>query len=77
MPRNLIMVEVKHRKVPYIHDNRYRVFDCDRNHGSIIAVELSFGFMEEPNVERVLEGMARHHEIDLPADRHRWIVHAS
>jgi len=60
LPRNLILVEVKHRKVPYIHDNRYRVtvFDRDQNRGSIIAVELSFGFMEEPNVERVLEEMA-------------------
>jgi KUP system potassium uptake protein len=79
LPRNLILVEVKHRKVPYIHDNRYRVtvFDRDQNRGSIIAVELSFGFMEEPNVERVLEEMAGHREIDLPADRHRWIVHAS
>jgi KUP system potassium uptake protein len=36
-----------------------------------------FGFMEEPNVERVLEGLARHEEIALPADPHQWIVHAS
>ncbi len=79
LPRNLIVVEVTHRKVPYIHDNRYRVtvFDRDRARGSIIGVELSFGFMEEPNVERYLEEMARHNEIDLPTDRHRWIVHAS
>ena len=79
LPRNLILVEVKHRKIPYIHDNRYRVtvFDRDHNRGSIIAVELSFGFMEEPNVERILEEMARHREIDLPTDRHRWIVHVS
>jgi KUP system potassium uptake protein len=79
LPRNLIVVEVTHRKVPYIHDNRYRVtvFDRDRERGSIIGVELSFGFMEEPNVERYLEEMARHNEIDLPTDRHRWIVHAS
>jgi KUP system potassium uptake protein len=79
LPRNLIIVEVTHRKVPYIHDNRYRVtvFDRDRARGSIIGVELSFGFMEEPNVERYLEEMARHNEIDLPTDRHRWIVHAS
>jgi KUP system potassium uptake protein len=79
LPRNLILVEVKHRKVPYIHDSRYRVtvFDRDHNRGSVIAVELSFGFMEDPNVEHVLEEMARHREIDLPADRHRWIVHAS
>ena len=79
LPRNLIVVEVTHRKVPYIHDDRYRVtvFDRDRARGSIIGVEISFGFMEEPNVERYLEEMARHNEIDLPTDRHRWIVHAS
>ncbi len=79
LPRNLIIVEVAHRKVPYIRDNRYRVtvFDRDPTRGSVIGVELSFGFMEEPNVERYLEEMARHKEIDLPTDRHRWIVHAS
>ncbi len=79
LPRNLILVEVTHRKVPYIRDNRYQVtvFDRDPLRGSIIAVELSFGFMEEPNVERLLQEMARHHEIDLPADPHRWIVHVS
>jgi len=79
LPRNLILVEVTHRKVPYIRDNRYRVtvFDREKNRGSIIGVELSFGFMEEPNVERLLEDMARHKEIDLPTDRRQWIVHVS
>ena len=33
--------------------------------------------MEEPNVERALEGMARLKEIDLPTDRRQWIVHVS
>ncbi len=79
LARNLIFVQVTHRKVPYIHDGRYvvTVFDKDRNGGSIIGVELSFGFMEEPNVERALEGMARLREIDLPTDRRQWIVHVS
>jgi len=79
LPRNLILVEVIHRKVPHIHDDRYRVsvFDRERNRGSIIGVEVSFGFMEEPNVERLLEEMARHKEIDLPTDPRQWIVHAS
>ena len=79
LPRNLILVEVTHRKIPYIRDDRYRVtiFDRDKSRGSIIGVELSFGFMEEPNVERYLEEMARHREIDLPVDRHQWIVHVS
>jgi len=79
LARNLIFVQVTHRKVPYIHDDRYvvTVFDKDRNGGSIIGVELSFGFMEEPNVERALEGMARLREIDLPTDRRKWIIHVA
>jgi KUP system potassium uptake protein len=79
LPRNLVLVEVAHRKVPYIRDNRYHVtvFDRDHQRGGIIAVEVSFGFMEEPNVERLLEDMARHKEIDLPTDRRQWVVHVS
>jgi KUP system potassium uptake protein len=79
LPRNLILVEVTHRKVPYIRDNRYlvTVFDRDKQRGSIIGVRLSFGFMEEPNVERLLEEMARHKQIDLPTDRRQWVVHVS
>ena len=79
LPRHLIFVAVIHRKVPYIHQNRYEVivFDRDQTKGSLISVELSFGFMEEPNVELALEGMARHKEIDLPSDRGQWIVHVS
>ena len=78
-PRNLVIVEVVHPKVPYIHDNRYHVtvFDRDRNRGCVIGVELRFGFMEEPNVERYLADMAQHHEIDLPTDPHKWVVHVA
>ena len=79
LPRNLILVEVIHPKVPYIHDDRVRViaFDRDKDRGSVISVQLRFGFMEEPNVERYLEDMARHHEIDLPAHPRQWVVHVS
>jgi KUP system potassium uptake protein len=79
VPRNLIFVEVVHRKVPYIHDERYHVtvFQRDPGQGCIVSVTLSFGFMEEPNVERILEQLARHHQIALPIDERRWIVHVS
>ena len=80
LPKNLIFVEIIHRKVPYIREGRYQVtvFDRDKETGrSIMSVALSFGFMEEPNVEKLLEDMARHKEIDLPSDHRRWIVHVS
>jgi KUP system potassium uptake protein len=77
LPRNLIFVEVLHRKTPYIHGSRYKVtvFDREESRGGVIGVELSFGFLEEPNVELALEDLSRHHEIDLPSDPHQWIVH--
>jgi len=79
LPRNLILVEVTHPKVPYIHENRYHitVFARDKDRGSVIGVELRFGFMEEPNVERYLASMARHKQIDLPTHPWQWIVHVS
>ena len=78
LPRHLIFVEVVHRKVPYIHDGRYQITVFHKDEiSSIIAVTLQFGFMEESNVEAVLEDMAKHSKIDLPVDEHRWIVHVS
>ncbi len=79
LPRNLILVEVTHPKVPYIHEGRYHVtvFDRDKDRGSVISVQLRFGFMEEPNVERYLAEMAQHKEIDLPTHPRQWIVHVS
>ena len=78
LPRHLIFVQVVHRKVPYIHEGRYEitVFHKDE-YSSIIAVTVQFGFMEEPNVEAVLEEMARHREINLPTALHRWTVHVA
>jgi KUP system potassium uptake protein len=60
LARNLILIEVTHPKIPYVHENRYHVtvFDRDKDRGSVIGVELRFGFMEEPNVERYLEELA-------------------
>ena len=76
LPRNLIFVQVVHPKVPYVHDGRHSVTVIERNaRGSIIRVELKFGFMEDPNVESMLAEMISHREIDLSTDPRDWIVH--
>ncbi|TDR79919.1 KUP system potassium uptake protein [Paludibacterium purpuratum] len=79
LPRNLIFVTVNHQKTPYVHGNRYKitVFEQTPGRGSILSVNVSFGFMEEPNVENLLEEMAQLKEIALPTDRRRWIVHVA
>jgi KUP system potassium uptake protein len=79
LPRNLLFVEVVHEKKPYVEGERYHVtvFQKEPEKGSIVSVAVHFGFMEDPNLERVLEGLATHHQIELPSDPHQWIVHAS
>jgi KUP system potassium uptake protein len=79
LPRSLLLVEVTHPKVPFVLGSRYHVtvFDREPGRGAVIGVELRFGFMEEPNVERRLADLARHHQIDLPSDPSQWIVHVS
>jgi KUP system potassium uptake protein len=80
LPRHLIFIVVDHVKTPYVDEGgRYKVetFYRDAERGAVIAVELSFGFMEEPDVEKQLEDLARHKQIDLPPQRRRWIVHVA
>jgi len=78
-PRHLVFVEVTHPKTPYVFENRYHVtvFDRDEARGGVIGVELKFGFMEDPNVERCLADLAGHRDIGLPADPAQWIVHVA
>lgn len=79
LPKHLFLVEVIHLKIPFVHGNRCEstVFYKDETRGSVTSVTIEFGFMEEPNVEKVLESLAIHHQIALPSDPHRWLVHVS
>ncbi len=78
LPRNIVFLSVVHLKTPYIRGNRYEVRSFERSErGTIASVDVKFGFMEDPNVESVIEEIARHHEINLPTDKRQWIVHVS
>jgi KUP system potassium uptake protein len=79
IPQNLLLVHVAHRKVPFIHQERYQIHPLVRkpDHPSIIFVKVEFGFMEDPNVESILEGLAAHHKINLSQDPNEWIAHVS
>lgn len=78
-PKNLFLVEVIHRKTPYIHGPRHEsfVFYKDSEKGTVASTTIHFGFMEEPNLEQVLEDLALSHNIELPADPHKWLIHTA
>jgi KUP system potassium uptake protein len=77
LPKHLIFLTVKTLKEPRT-DHRYRVTKLyeDPKKGSITAVSLCFGFMEDPNVENALEGLAAHKEVNVDTDHRTWLIHA-
>jgi KUP system potassium uptake protein len=78
-PKNLFLLEVVHRKEPYIHGARFEshVFCKDPIKGTVISVTIHFGFMEDPNVELVLADLLSLHKLELPTDPNHWLIHVS
>ena len=78
MPYNLLLLNVEITKHPYMHENRYIVkkFYEDNKKGLITSVKVQFGFMEDPNVETVLEDLANSKHINITTNFEEWLVHA-
>ncbi|MEO8581565.1 MAG: KUP/HAK/KT family potassium transporter [Patescibacteria group bacterium] len=77
MPKHLLFLNVSIEKTPYAEDSRYEVinFYSDPERGSISSVQVRFGFMEEPDVEEVLSGIAAHSKINVDEKPEHWLVH--
>lgn len=79
IPKNLLFVHVAHRKLPFVHSERYHITTLCRDSAgpTVISVRVDFGFMENPNVESILKNLASHHQINLSQDPNEWIAHVS
>jgi len=78
LPKNIIMLSVfTDKDNPYFKDKRYEVINFfeDKKRGSLYSVQVRFGFMEEPNVELVLEDLASHQKMNLNIDPSQWLIH--
>ncbi len=75
LPKHLILLTIVEKKTPYIRTDRYRIsiFDKDKDR-SFIAVEASFGFKEEPDVERVIGDIAANEDLTPYDDLSDWII---
>lgn len=78
IPRHMIFLTVQFLKHPYAtREERYKIANFGNigvNHDSVASVVLRFGYMEEPNVEAVLEDLAQHHEVQIDTDKHQWLI---
>lgn len=78
LPRDLILLTVVLKREPHIHEERYEIknFYNDELRGCITTVKVNFGFMEDPNVEEIMDDLAKHHLIKIEEDHKQWLIHA-
>lgn len=79
LPLDIVILNVRiDKENPHLHHDRYKVIKFFKNEvrGSVFSIQASFGFMEDPEVEYLLEDLAEHHEIKLDLGPSHWLVHA-
>ena len=78
LPHHVIFLTVTIEDTPHMHHNRFDFHGLYESHekGSIISVQINFGFMEEPNVEKILDRLAEEKILQLPVDHKEWIIDA-
>jgi len=76
LPQHIILLTVVGKRVAFVEDERYVVKKLweEAGVGSITAVDVNFGFMENPNVEGILEGLADHRKIHIDEDPKNWLI---
>lgn len=79
LPRDIVILNVRiDHENPHLHHDRYKIIKFFENgaKGSIFSIQASFGFMEDPEVELLLEDLAEHHQLKLDIGPSNWLVHA-
>ncbi len=78
LPKDIIFLTVEIIKEPFLHTHRYKVTKLQNNNGkgSVTSVVVHFGFMEDPNVESILENLAAQREIQTDEHPKNWIIYS-
>lgn len=78
LPKHIIFLTVVIEKHPYVkHENRYEIINFGKigmQYDTLASVVVRFGFMEDPNVENVLQELADHRKIQIDTNKYNWLI---
>jgi KUP system potassium uptake protein len=77
IPKHIIFMNVVFLNSPRIDKaGRYRIinFQPATNVGSIISVQVFYGYMQTPDIRRVLADLKEKRKIKIPSDPEKWLV---
>lgn len=79
LPKHVICLNIHQTRHPYIDDDdRYIIKEFENNHKkgvSFLTITAQFGFMEAPNVEKVIQDIADNENLTPNDDMKDWIIY--
>ncbi|HTE58303.1 MAG TPA: KUP/HAK/KT family potassium transporter [Verrucomicrobiae bacterium] len=81
LPKHVITMTIRQTRRPYVDEKeRYTITEFENNHQkgfSLLSITASFGFMEEPDVEQVIEDIAKNRDLIPDDDMKDWIIYVA
>jgi len=76
LPKHIIFLSIQQLGQPFVPaDARYqaKVYTADE-HGTVVAVQACYGYMESPNVREALLDLKKSRMVKIPQDPARWLI---
>ncbi len=77
IPKHVVFMNVTFLNIPRVdRTRRYHIinFQDNDNVGSVISVQVFYGYMQTPNVRRVLAELKEKKMIKIPSDPRKWLI---
>ena len=77
IPKHVVFMNVTFLNIPRVERiNRYRIisFQDSEEIGSVISIQVFYGYMQTPNIRRVLGELKTKQLIKIPSDPKKWLI---
>ncbi len=77
IPKHIIFMNVAFLNIPRVdRENRYQIINFQPNAeiGSIVSIQASYGYMQNPDIRRVLADLKERKKIKIPSDPQKWLI---
>ena len=77
IPKHIIFFSVVHTNLPWIPaDERYKIsyLQNDNELGTISTIQVFYGYMQTPNVRKIIESLKDKRAIKIPTDPEKWLI---
>lgn len=81
LPQHIINLTIKQVRVPYVKSkDRYNITQFENDptkNASLLSIAANFGFLEQPDVEKVIKDIASNQELTPNDDMKDWIINVA